>query len=62
MLTIILVVSIIIVIVIMSLAVITTSKAYSYKHKIDPVDNNPYIKKEELSKTSKTEMEELSDK
>jgi uncharacterized protein YxeA len=39
----ILVVSIIIVIVVLLLAVITTSKAYSFKHTVDPLDDNPYV-------------------
>ncbi|MCA1032477.1 YtzI protein [Bacillus timonensis] len=50
-----LVVSIIIIIVILLLAVITTSKAYDYQHKVDSLENNPYLhdenkneKKEEL--------------
>lgn len=38
-----LVVSIIIVIVILLLAALTTSKAYSYKHTVDPLENNPYL-------------------
>lgn len=40
------VVSIIIVIVVLLLAVITTSKAYSYKHTVDSIENNPYIDQE----------------
>jgi uncharacterized protein YxeA len=39
----ILVVCIVIVIVVLLLAAITTSKAYSYKHTVDPIENNPYI-------------------
>jgi uncharacterized protein YxeA len=42
----ILVVSIIIVIVVLLLAVITTSKAYSFKHTVDPLDDNPYVDNE----------------
>jgi len=38
------IISVIIIIVIMAAAVITTSKAYSYKHTIDPIENNPNIK------------------
>jgi uncharacterized protein YpmB len=34
------VVSIIIIIVVLLLAVLTTSKAYSYKHTVDPIDDN----------------------
>lgn len=40
------VVSIIIIIVVLLLAVITTSKAYSYKHTVDPLDDNPYLNNE----------------
>ncbi|WP_074432782.1 YtzI protein [Neobacillus jeddahensis] len=41
-----LVVSIIIVIVILVLAVGTTSKAYNYKHTVDPLENDPYTDQE----------------
>ncbi|MDQ1144653.1 uncharacterized protein YneF (UPF0154 family) [Bacillus sp. SORGH_AS 510] len=37
------VVCIVIVIVVLLLAVITTSKAYSYKHTIDSLEENPQI-------------------
>jgi FtsZ-interacting cell division protein ZipA len=37
----ILVVCIVIVIIVLLLAVLTTSKAYSYKHTVDPLENNP---------------------
>ncbi|MBS4173897.1 YtzI protein [Bacillus sp. FJAT-49736] len=47
MFTLILVVSLIIIVIIMSAAVITTSKAYSYKHTVDPIENNPNIKRDE---------------
>ncbi|WP_083402278.1 YtzI protein [Bacillus sp. MUM 116] len=40
------VVCIVIVIVVLLLAVLTTSKAYSYKHTVDSLDDNPYIEKE----------------
>ncbi|PAE34239.1 YtzI protein [Neobacillus sp. YX16] len=49
------VVSIVIIIVVLLLAVITTSKAYSFKHTVDPLDDNPYVnndKKEENEKNS----------
>lgn len=42
------VVSIIIIIVVLLLAVITTSKAYSFKHTVDPLDDNPNINKEHI--------------
>jgi uncharacterized protein YpmB len=35
-----LIISIIIVIIVLILSVVTTSKAYQYKHTVDPVDNN----------------------
>jgi uncharacterized protein YxeA len=42
-----LVVCIIIVIVVLLLAVLTTSKAYTYKHTVDPIEDNPYLNHEE---------------
>lgn len=42
-----LVISIIIVLVILLLSVVTTSKAYQYKHTIDPVDQHPENKETE---------------
>ncbi len=48
-LTIVLIVSIVIVFVVLLLAVLTTSKAYSIKHTVDPdpIENNPYMKNSE---------------
>ena len=37
------VISFIIIIIVLLLAVITTSKAYTYKHKVDPIEDNPYL-------------------
>jgi hypothetical protein len=37
------VICIIIVIVVLILSVVTTSKAYTYKHTVDPLENNPYL-------------------
>jgi heme/copper-type cytochrome/quinol oxidase subunit 2 len=37
-------VCIIIVIVVLLLSVLTTSKAYSYKHTVDPLEDNPDFK------------------
>ncbi|PFN96416.1 YtzI protein [Bacillus sp. AFS076308] len=45
-----LVVGIIIVIVVLVLAVTTTSKAYTYKHTVDSLENNPYVDQEESKK------------
>jgi flagellar basal body-associated protein FliL len=39
----ILIISIIIILVVLILAVATTSKAYQYKHTVDPIDNNPHL-------------------
>ncbi|WP_423799368.1 YtzI protein [Neobacillus sp. SAB-20_R2A] len=41
--SIVMIVSIIIVFVVLFLAVITTSKAYTYKHTVDPLENNPHL-------------------
>ena len=41
-----LVVCVIIVVIILLLAALTTSKAYSYKHTVDPIENNPHLHKE----------------
>jgi Ca2+/H+ antiporter len=40
------VVCIVIVIIVLLLAVGTTSKAYTYKHTVDPIENNPYLDQE----------------
>ncbi|MCM3725491.1 YtzI protein [Neobacillus cucumis] len=45
-----LVVGIIIVIVVLVLAVTTTSKAYTYKHTVDSLENNPYVDQGENKK------------
>jgi len=45
-----LVVGVIIVIVVLILALTTTSKAYTYKHTVDSLDNNPYVDQEEREK------------
>lgn len=41
------VVCIVIVIIVLLLAVGTTSKAYTYKHTVDPLENNPYLDQEQ---------------
>jgi cell division protein FtsL len=40
MITLIMIISIIIVLVVLILAVLTTSKAYTYKHSIDPIEQD----------------------
>lgn len=37
------VICIIIVIVVLILSVVTTTKAYTYKHTVDPLENNPNL-------------------
>ncbi|RLQ97849.1 YtzI protein [Falsibacillus albus] len=46
---IILIIAIIIVFVVLLLSVLTTSKAYKYKHTIDPIKDNPDLKSDENS-------------
>ncbi|MFE8703314.1 YtzI protein [Cytobacillus sp. FJAT-54145] len=42
--TIVLIISIIIVFVVLLLSVLTTSKAYDYKHTVDSLEDNPHLK------------------
>lgn len=41
--TTVLIISIIIIFAVILLTVITTNKAYSYKHSVDSLENNPHI-------------------
>lgn len=41
--TTIIIIAVIIVIVILLLSIITTNKAYQYKHTIDPIEDNPHV-------------------
>ncbi|RYI25252.1 YtzI protein [Bacillus infantis] len=54
---IILIISIIIVLVVLLLSVVTTSKAYTYKHTVDPIENNPHLKNEEGGNTEAEQTE-----
>jgi uncharacterized membrane protein len=38
-----LIISVVIVFVVLILSVMTTSKAYNYKHTVDPVEDNPHL-------------------
>lgn len=38
-----LIISMIIIFVVLLLAVLTTSKAYKYEHKVDSLDDNPHL-------------------
>jgi hypothetical protein len=51
-----LVVCVIIVVIVLLLAALTTSKAYSYKHTVDPIENNPHLNQEHR------ETEEMKEK
>lgn len=46
-----LVVSIIIVVVVLLLSVITTSKAYDFKHSVDPLEDNPHLSNQKENTT-----------
>ena len=53
--TTVLIISIIIIFVVLLLAVTTTSKAYSYKHSVDPLEDNPHLKDSENERTEDAE-------
>lgn len=48
-----LIICLIIVFVVLLLAVVTTSKAYSYKHSVDPLENNPHLESDENNSQKK---------
>ncbi len=41
--TVVLAISVAIILIVLLLSVLTTSKAYSYEHKIDPLEGNPLL-------------------
>jgi cell division protein FtsL len=41
-----LIISLIIVALVLVLSVVTTLKAYQYKHTVDPLENNPHLQSE----------------
>ena len=51
-----LVISIILIFVIILVSVLTTSKAYDYKHTVDPIENNPHIDNDEDKKEDETKQ------
>lgn len=53
----ILIISIIIVIAVLLLSLITTSKAYDYKHTVDPLENNPNLQTIETEKEKENKDE-----
>ncbi|MBO8178675.1 YtzI protein [Aeribacillus pallidus] len=48
-----LVISIIIIFLVILLSALTTSKAYQYKHTVDPIDNNPHLENMRTTNDSK---------
>lgn len=48
--TVVMIISIIIVFIVLLLAVITTSKAYSFKHTVDQIDEMPDLENKEATK------------
>ena len=42
--TTVMIIAIIIVLIVLLLSVLTTSKAYKYKHTVDPIEDNPHFK------------------
>ncbi|MET3697164.1 tumor necrosis factor receptor superfamily member 19 [Bacillus oleivorans] len=53
----ILIICVIIVIVVLLLAVLTTSKAYQYKHTVDPLENNPYLQNQDINENEDKKSE-----
>ena len=50
MMNIVFIVSAIIIVVVIAVSAMVTTKAYGYKHTIDPIEDNPHIKEETSSK------------
>jgi cell division protein FtsL len=48
-----LIISIIIVFIVLLLAVLTTSKAYNYKHTVDTLEDNPHVQTEQSENEEK---------
>lgn len=40
------IIGVLIVLIVLFLSVVTTSKAYTYKHTVDPLENNPNVSEE----------------
>ncbi len=52
-----LIISVIIVIVVLLLTVLTTSKAYQYKHTVDSIENNPYLQNQDMNENEDKKSE-----
>lgn len=50
MLTVFMIIGILIILIVLVLSVLTTSKAYTYKHKVDALENNPNISDDDVLK------------
>lgn len=57
-----LVISVIIVIVVLVLSVVTTSRAYQYKHTVDPVDSHDPAAREDMPSQAKAKNESDEEK
>jgi uncharacterized membrane protein len=51
-----LVISIILIFIIILVSVLTTSKAYDYKHTVDPIKNNPHLGNDETENKDETKQ------
>ncbi|WP_421380770.1 YtzI protein [Bacillus salacetis] len=51
-----LIISIILIFIIIIVSVLTTSKAYDYKHTVDPIENNPHLNDDENQKEDDTKQ------
>ncbi|WP_163101140.1 YtzI protein [Peribacillus alkalitolerans] len=50
----ILVIAIIIIFIVLILSVLTTSKAYDFKHTVDPIKDNPHLQREDENEQKNT--------
>ncbi len=50
-----LIISIIVVIIVLVLSVLTINKGYAYKHSVDHLEENPYLKEQEGEKSKDKE-------
>jgi uncharacterized membrane protein len=49
-----LIISVILIFIVILVSVLTTSKAYDYKHTVDPIEDNPHLKKNETDHEDET--------
>lgn len=53
MLNVFIIIGILIILIVLVLSVLTTSKAYTYKHTVDPLENNPNISNDDVKNVDK---------